>query len=109
MKILSRLIVVALFLAAPPIQAQTIDTGKAQGAMHSRVSTAIEQLAVRIGASHELISYCQIEMGIHLVNFPSNGLIPFRVNYNNIRTERHLNMVINARGTVRLKSTLTMS
>jgi hypothetical protein len=94
----------ALFLIAvlidslcSPVWAQSLDASvvqKAQSAMISRVSAAIDKYADRINAESSLITYCRGELALKTSLYPPNGLIPFGVNYNQIRDAETLETII---------------
>jgi hypothetical protein len=80
-----------------PIAAQGIDTDRAQSQLRLQVDKTISQFVQRIGADKDLQGYCEMEMHLHTYQHPANGQIPFGVNYRDIRSQQHLNLVIGAR------------
>ncbi len=94
------LVVVVLSVSLPVSAfAQSIDTDRAQGEMYSRVDAAVTAFARRIGAGNDLLDYCWLELHLHTRQHPVDGFIPFGVNYNNIRSQTKLNLVIVMRET----------
>jgi hypothetical protein len=92
------LLVLGVALAAPrSALSQAIDVGKAQTDMLSRVSRVVDQHASRLGLSRDVVSYCRTELNGHLDSFPSNGSYPFGVNYNQLKTQDQLDLVISLR------------
>jgi hypothetical protein len=74
--------------------AQRIDTSKAQTEMHARVSVVVDQHASRLGLPRDVVSYCRTELNHHTETFPKNGSYPFGVNYNELKTQEDLDLVI---------------
>lgn len=77
--------------------AQRLDVSKAQTDMHARVSVAVDQHASRLGLSRDVVSYCRTELNAHTDTYPKNGAYPFGVNYNELKTQDDLNLVISLR------------
>jgi hypothetical protein len=80
-----------------PVWAQPLDAPvvqKAQAAMLIRVSAEIEKYADQIKAERSLITYCRGELALKTSLYPSNGLIPFGVNYNQIQDAETLETII---------------
>ena len=79
------------------VWAQSLDASvvqKAQSAMISRVSAAIDKYADQIKAEKSLITYCRGELALKTSLYPPNGLVPFGVNYNQIRDIEALETII---------------
>jgi hypothetical protein len=74
--------------------AQRLDISKAQTDMHSRVSVVVDQHASRLGLPRDVVSYCRTELNGHTDTYPKNGSYPFGVNYNELRTQDELDLVI---------------
>jgi hypothetical protein len=65
--------------------------------MIGRVSVAAERHAQKLGLGKEVLSYCRIELDNKTNQFPRDGLYPFGVNYNNIKTAQDLQLIISQR------------
>jgi hypothetical protein len=74
-----------------------LDVSTPQLEMIKRVSAAAERHAQKLGLNNEVLSYCQIELSNKTNQLPRDGLYPFGVNYNNIKTAQELERVISAR------------
>jgi hypothetical protein len=86
-----------MFSATATMAAEKIDADKAQSEMQNRITKAVNQFVEKLGASSDVEWYCRLELNRVTSTYPSNGLIPFGVNYGGISTQQHLDMVINAR------------
>jgi len=75
-------------LSAEPVTSEQVS--RAQGQMHTRISAAVEKYAVEIGIDPDYITYCHSEMALQTSRDSPNGLIPFGVNYNEIRDSSYL-------------------
>lgn len=82
----------------PPVRAlaQDLEPLKAQFEMLERINAAVSSFASSIGAGSDLQTYCHIELSMH-TRQPADGLVPFGVNYNNIRSQDELDQIIDAR------------
>ena len=91
-------IVVMALCANPPVPAfaQSLDVDKAQADMHKRISATVDSFARRIGAGRDLYTYCSIELSLH-TQHAADGSYPHGVNYNNLRSQRELDAVIEIR------------
>ena len=78
-------------------QSASFDTTTAQVEMVGRVIATANAHAKKLGVGNEVVAYCQIELSNKTNQLPRDGLAPFGVNYNDIKTEAKLKQVIEAR------------
>jgi hypothetical protein len=76
---------------------EKVDPSAAQGQMFNRINAAVEKHAQELGLGKEVVTYCRTELNLRTANTPTDGSIPFGVNYNEIRTVEELNTVIEVR------------
>lgn len=84
----------ALVVAALASPAVALDTNKAQGDMHTRIEKEVSALQEKLGAPQEIRAYCVTEMDLKLDNLREGGRPVFAVNYHEIKTQEHLDLVI---------------
>ena len=89
------LIVTSSYVKADPVSQK--DVMQAQFQMLNRVSTTVNQYAEKIGMDPAWISYCRSQMRLQTFQHPTDGAIPFGVNYNSITDSETLDNVIYAR------------
>lgn len=88
------LVYLAPALAAPIAQA---DVDRAQSQMLVHQSEVVNRFAAEIKMDPTFIGYCHNEMYLRTLNHPTNGYIPFGVNYNTIRDSEELRRVLDSR------------
>lgn len=67
-----------------------MEIGAPQTKMHERVMAFAAAYAARFGVGSPFFEYCQTKLTISTSHEPTDGLIPYGVNYNDIRTESEL-------------------
>ena len=77
--------------------ATTKDVDKAQIEMSHRVSATVKTYAARIGIEPWYVSYCKNNMKLETSLYPTNGLVPFGVDYKGITDVKTLDLVISNR------------
>ena|ERR1039458_4405991 len=82
-------------VSAAPVTQQEVS--RAQGAMLIRVQKAVAAYAQKIGIDASYVSYCQSELDRKTDVLPSNGLIPFGVDYNSITDSDNLKIILDSR------------
>lgn len=80
---------------ADPVTSEEVQ--QAQLEMINRVAIKANQYARKIQINTEFVEYCQNEMHLRSYNHPANGQVPFGINYNEIKTSKHLKSVLSAR------------
>jgi hypothetical protein len=73
------------------------ETGSAQTAMHARIDTVVGTYADELGLETSYISYCRTKMELETSLYPTNGNIPFGIDYRNIPDAETLDYVIRSR------------
>ena len=73
------------------------DVQKAQSDLLFRVAFTIRDYAKEIDMEGVWVDYCQSEMHLHRYQHPTDGQIPFGINYNSIDDSDRLELVINTR------------
>jgi len=71
-------------------------TARAQGEMHSRIGAEVSAFRVRLGLDESVDTYCRGRMHLDTRN-PSDGSVPFGVNYNLLRSLEELQQIISTR------------
>lgn len=94
-----RLIGACLILTvAGPVRAEPnqfgVDNLPASLEMHKRVIAYASAYADKIGIGDPFWQYCQIKLTMSTANEPINGLPPYGVNYNLIKTDAELKSII---------------
>ena len=90
---------VMLFLSTTEAQSVDIrDAVKAQGDMLERISTHNNLWLNILSLGQEYKIYCEQELSLRKYGFPSDGSIPFGVNYNNL-DKAQLELTISVRET----------
>jgi hypothetical protein len=74
--------------------AQRLDISKAQADMHSRIAAVVDLHSKRLGLPFHVVSYCRTELNSYAAAQPKNGAYPFGVNYNELKTQEDLDLVI---------------
>jgi len=75
---------------------EPLDTGKPQVEMEKRITADAESYAKQIGLPLKYVSYCRTEMNAH-TRRPTDGSVPFGVNYRRIKNAEQLQMILTVR------------
>ena len=81
-----------LTASSQPLDSAVVD--KAQTAMLARIDQAVKAFASQIKVEQSLITYCRGELALRTSLYPANGLVPFGVNYSQIRDMQALDTLI---------------
>lgn len=73
------------------------DVQRAQGEMLMRVLDAVNSYARQINIEHGYVNYCLEELHLRTREHPTDGYIPFGVNYKKITDSENLARVIKSR------------
>jgi hypothetical protein len=81
--------------AADPVTQAGVNNAQSQ--MLARIHDAVARHAAEIEIDPMYVSFCQSEMHLRTFSHPTNGYIPFGVNYNSITDSERLEHVLSAR------------
>ena len=73
------------------------ESGNAQGAMFKRIDSAVAAYVQGRGIDESYVEYCRTKLNMDTSREPTNGMIPFGVDYTKIATTDELKIVIATR------------